>query len=92
MEFFLVSAFFAFVLEKVIVKCLISILTISQRSPLFSRSLYLSIICGIFSAIVAACVLIKGQLKSPPRMILSLENFGEYYIVVNKIGAECGDR
>ena len=57
-EFFLVSAFFAFVLEKVIVKCLISVLIISQRSPLFSRSLYLSIICGIFSAIVAAYVII----------------------------------
>ena len=40
--------FFAFVLVKVIVKDLISILTISQRSPLSSRSLYLSINCGIF--------------------------------------------
>ena len=31
----------------------ISILTICQRSPLSSRSLYLSVNCGIFSAIVA---------------------------------------
>ena len=51
-EFFLVSACFSFVLEKVLVKDLISILTFSQRSPLSLRSLYLPINCGIFSAIV----------------------------------------
>ena len=32
-EFFLVSAFFSFVLEKVLVKDLISILTVSQSEP-----------------------------------------------------------